>query len=147
LRWVVPGASRETSTPQCSQLNERANAKPKNLSEQSCRTGQTSAFLLPVRAGSSGTPPNSRSAHVRQCQSINASSCTEDHGSRWRSDAQEELVTHQPRSVSVRDDGAMMSESLRARLDEVEKISIPARRGRELEGLVAATETLRRHGW
>ena len=39
---MVPGASRETSTPQCSQLNERANAKPKDPSEQSCWTGQTS---------------------------------------------------------------------------------------------------------
>jgi dihydrofolate reductase len=48
LRWVVPGASSETSTPQCPQRNERRKGKTGDLSERHVRTGKTSLASSPV---------------------------------------------------------------------------------------------------
>lgn len=44
LRWDVPGASSETSTPQCPHWNERGNGKSGDLSEQ--KLGPGLAFRL-----------------------------------------------------------------------------------------------------
>lgn len=51
LRCDVPGASSETSTPQCPQRNERGNDKSENLSELEVQAGQTFRLLSPSAGG------------------------------------------------------------------------------------------------
>jgi hypothetical protein len=55
LRWDVPGASSETSTPQWPHTKERGNGKSGDLSEQDLGTGQTFR-LLSCSASSAAGP-------------------------------------------------------------------------------------------
>jgi len=67
LRWEVPGASSETSTPQCPHWNERGNDKSGDLSGQGSGTGQTSRLLSCLRQPAGQTDSD---YHRRQRRAI-----------------------------------------------------------------------------
>jgi hypothetical protein len=75
LRWDVPGASSETSTPQCPHRNERGNDKSGDPSEQCLETGQTFRLLscspgdTADRAGQQRPPSWAAAPSVKQISS------------------------------------------------------------------------------
>src|SRR5215469_15837850 len=68
LRCDVPGASSETSTPQCPHRNERGNDKSGDLSKQGSGTAQTSRLLS--CSGNATTIVGSAERSVNQISSM-----------------------------------------------------------------------------